>query len=69
MDLPPQPPRASSDAALRKHLSSYGWPTGLQSALIAGTVSAPIRFMICDDSGSMMSADGHRVIGEGKDSR
>jgi hypothetical protein len=37
-------------------------PTGLQSALIAGMTKTPARFFICDDSGSMMSNDGHRVI-------
>ena len=67
MDLPPPP--MSSEAALRKYLTGYGWPTGLQNAFIAGTRSTPNRFMICDDSGSMMQNDGHRVVGEGPDAR
>jgi hypothetical protein len=29
----------------------------------------PARFFICDDSGSMMSSDGHRLIGEGNTSK
>lgn len=69
MELPPPPPPQGSDANLRKHLSSNGWPTGLQNALIGGTVSTPVRFMICDDSGSMMSSDGHRVAGEGTNTK
>ena len=59
----------SSETALRKFLSSNGWPTGLQNAFVGGTMSTPTRFMICDDSGSMMANDGRRVVGEGTDAK
>ena len=73
MDTLPPPPfaggNAAANVALRKYLSAHAWPTGLQNALIAGTASMPIRFMICDDSGSMMSTDGHRLRGEGNNAK
>ena len=51
--------------AIRDYLSRKSWPFGLQKALIDGLAVTPARFFICDDSGSMMSSDGHRVVGEG----
>lgn len=68
---PPPPPSAigGNDVEIRKYLTKNGWPTGLQNALIAGTVSNPVRYFICDDSGSMMSNDGHRVVGQGSNSK
>lgn len=54
--------RAAADEAVRKYLSDNGWPTGLRNTLIAGLISAPIRYFICDDSGSMVSSDGHRMV-------
>ena len=70
MALPPPPPFVrGNEVALRKYLESNGWPTGLQNAFIGGTVNTPARFMICDDSGSMMSNDGHRVTGEGSNAK
>lgn len=68
---PPPPPPAvrNSNVAIRKYLTSNGWPTGLQDAFIAGTQNCPVRYFICDDSGSMMSSDGHRVVGEGSQAK
>jgi hypothetical protein len=54
--------RAIADEAVRKYLTDNGWPTGLRNTLIAGLTSAPIRYFICDDSGSMVSSDGHRMV-------
>ena len=34
-----------------------------------GLAVTPTRFFICDDSGSMMSSDGRRVVGEGNMAR
>ena len=69
MDTLPPPPSAAGNVAIRKYLAANGWPTGLQNAFIAGTAKMPVRFMICDDSGSMMSTDGHRLRGEGNNAK
>jgi hypothetical protein len=50
-------------------MSRRSWPAGVQSALLRGIQSTPVRFIICDDSGSMMSGDGKRLVGEGATSR
>ena len=69
MDLPPPPPPPSrpptvdDNMNLRNFLIEFDWPRGLQNAFVAGTINTPARFMICDDSGSMMTNDGHRAIG------
>lgn len=69
---PPAPPPPSlndgssvNEGAIRNYLSRNCWPIGLQTVLINGISNCPVRFFICDDSGSMMSNDGHRLIGEG----
>jgi hypothetical protein len=51
-----------NEGAVREILSAkYKWPTGLQTLLISSLQRIPLRFFICDDSGSMMTTDGHRV--------
>jgi hypothetical protein len=67
---PPPPPSLNDDSsvnegAIRNYLSRSCWPIGLQKVLIDGISICPVRFFICDDSGSMMENDGHRLIGEG----
>eukprot|EP00596_Hydrurales_sp_CCMP1899_P002650 CAMPEP_0119044152 /NCGR_PEP_ID=MMETSP1177-20130426/29073_1 /TAXON_ID=2985 /ORGANISM="Ochromonas sp, Strain CCMP1899" /LENGTH=258 /DNA_ID=CAMNT_0007013745 /DNA_START=18 /DNA_END=791 /DNA_ORIENTATION=+ len=59
---PPPPPPGIDEESIRLHLSSQKWPTGLAIALMRGLTMTPARFFICDDSGSMMSSDSHRVI-------
>jgi hypothetical protein len=49
----------------KEYLTSHKWPLGLQLALIKSLKKIPIRFIITDDSGSMMTNDGHRLIGQG----
>jgi hypothetical protein len=53
----------------RDYLSRRSWPAGVQSALLRGIQATPARFIICDDSGSMMSSDGKRLVGEGATSK
>lgn len=70
----PPPPVANqgssvNEGAIRNYLSRACWPIGLQTVLINGISTCPVRFFICDDSGSMMSNDGHRLIGEGSASK
>lgn len=50
--------RELNESGLRTFLSSRAWPNGLQEAVINTTKKMPIRFVICDDSGSMMTTDG-----------
>ena len=59
------PSRIDIDVAARKFLVDRYWPTGLINALISGFDGTPARFFICDDSSSMLSSDGHWVVGEG----
>eukprot|EP01035_Chromulina_nebulosa_P008467 gene8467-11473_t len=46
----------------KEFLSSLDWPRGLQDIFIRNIKRIPIRFFVCDDSGSMVQNDGHRLI-------
>jgi hypothetical protein len=46
-------------------LSESRWPTGLADTMIKNLSRIPIRYFICDDSGSMNSSDGHRLVSIG----
>jgi hypothetical protein len=51
-----------NEGAIREFLSAkHHWPEGLQTQLVSSLKKIPLRFFICDDSGSMMTSDGHRV--------
>ena len=69
-----------NEAGAREYLSSQKWPSGLQDTFIKNLSRIPIRlvsvllnlndihqcrFFICDDSGSMVSNDGHKLIDVG----
>jgi len=45
-----------------KFLKSHEWPDGLIKAFIRSCKKIPIRYFICDDSGSMLTNDGHKCI-------
>jgi len=62
-------PASFDEGACRRYLFEHGWPLGLQSALIGSLQKVPIRYVICDDSGSMMATDGNKVVGSGNASR
>ena len=68
---PGEKPHASSfyvppdEAGIRKYLAKAGWPRGLQQAVIDTAHKIPIRYFITDDSGSMLTNDGHRLVGSG----
>ena len=47
---------------LRNYLNDHGWPNGLQEYFISSLDRIPIRYFICDDSGSMSTEDGNRII-------
>ncbi len=62
---PPTAPLAQlsvNENATREYLTSCKWPAGLQQTFINNLQKIPIRFFICDDSGSMNTDDGHRLI-------
>ena len=50
-----------TDAA-KNYLTNHGWPLGLINAFIRSCKKIPIRYFICDDSGSMLTNDGHRCV-------
>jgi hypothetical protein len=58
----PPPPVRLDETAARAFLGALGFPVGLQSALIDGLARTPARFFLLDDSGSMTTNDGMRVI-------
>jgi hypothetical protein len=47
--------------AAKEYLTSCKWPKGLQDTFVKNLSKMPIRFFICDDSGSMNNDDGHRL--------
>eukprot|EP01039_Chlorochromonas_danica_P002769 gene2769-3023_t len=55
-------PRAENGQAF---LRRYQWPEGLQMELLHSCRRIPLRFYVVDDSGSMISDDGRRVISQG----
>ena len=50
---------------IKDYLCGKTWPQGLQNFLINGLAGVSMRYFVCDDSGSMHSSDGHRILGEG----
>lgn len=42
-----------NEAGAREFLTSYRWPPGLQDTFIRNLKKIPMRFFICDDSGSV----------------
>ena len=60
---------AVNEAGAREFLSGQKWPIGLQDTFIQNLTKIPIRFFICDDSGSMIASDGHRMLTGGGNSK
>jgi hypothetical protein len=46
----------------REFLQAHMWPVGLQDTFINNLSLISKRFFICDDSGSMMANDGHKLL-------
>lgn len=51
-----------NEAGLRNFLQANAWPNGLQESLVKGARKIPIRYFICDDSGSMAHTDGKKIV-------
>jgi len=45
----------------RELLTRHRWPIGLQEAFVRNLARVPVRYFICDDSGSMSTSDGKRL--------
>lgn len=58
-----------NEAGAREFLTANKWPTGLQDTFVANLHRIPMRFFICDDSGSMIASDGHRLMTSGSNSK
>ena len=58
-------PGGVDEKAMRAYLTENQWPPGLQTALVDTCKKMPVRFFITDDSGSMLTNDGHRIVGAG----
>lgn len=54
-----------NETGTRQFLSAFSWPIGLQELYIKSCKSVPMRYVIVDDSGSMSTCDGRRVVVEG----
>jgi hypothetical protein len=53
---------STNEVGAREFLQANRWPVGLQDTFIRSLSSIAIRYFICDDSGSMMSNDGHKFV-------
>jgi hypothetical protein len=47
-----------NEGNLREFLTEKKWPENMQNVFIQNLNSVPVRFFICDDSGSMGTDDG-----------
>ena len=65
----PRPPPYQSpqpdENSVRQFLRFHNWPAGLQSLFLQTRQKCPIRYFICDDSGSMNAGDGKHTVGSG----
>eukprot|EP01041_Mallomonas_annulata_P017714 gene17714-36298_t len=63
----PLPP--PNDEGARQFLTQHSWPQGLREVFVNGLKNVPIRFVIVDNSGSMVTVDGQRMIISGTSKR
>ena len=54
-----------NEGGAREFLSMQGFPQGLQDTFVESLRKIPLRFFIVDDSGSMSSNDGKRIVVSG----
>ena len=54
---------------LKEFLQVEGWPDGLITTLNSSCSVFPLRFFVIDDSGSMNTDDGRRMISHGTEKR
>lgn len=63
---PPPSQQSINVEATKEFLTANGWAKGLQDTFISNLSKIPIRFIICDDSGSMSTNDGHKIVDLGR---
>lgn len=51
-----------NEGGAREFLLGQGFPLGLQDAFVESLKKLPLRFFILDDSGSMATNDGKRIV-------
>jgi hypothetical protein len=51
-----------NEGGAREFLSIQGFPPGLQDCFVDSLKKIPLRFFILDDSGSMATNDGKRIV-------
>ena len=51
-------PRIQNAINAQEYLNLLSWPPALQDAFMKALEKLPIRYFICDDSGSMSATDG-----------
>lgn len=67
---PEAPGQFSADiAGADKYLEEHGWPEGLRKSLTNSLDSNIMRFFIIDNSGSMSTDDGNRLVSAGGKNR
>ena len=55
-------PEGYDEIRAREFLNMHKWPGGLQDTFIRNLEKIPVRYIIADDSGSMVASDGHIVM-------
>ncbi len=50
-------------------LTQHRWPEGLKTTVFKSVKRLPLRFFIVDDSGSMITNDGRRMLAQGNNAR
>eukprot|EP01032_Pedospumella_encystans_P030262 gene30262-34154_t len=58
-------PQFQNEGGAREFLQAQGFPKGLQDSFIESLSKIPLRFFILDDSGSMATNDGKRIVVSG----
>jgi hypothetical protein len=53
-----------NEEGAREFFGAHKWPVGLQDTFIANCKIILMRFIIVDNSGSMIRNDGHRLVTE-----
>jgi len=59
---PTPPPPAPHQRVDGRALNELGWPVGLTRMIADSITGLPLRFVIVDNSGSMQSMDGSRLV-------
>lgn len=61
----PQPPSLARYNMMVQNLLQRGWPPGLTNEMASSIECFPVRYVIVDNSGSMQSMDGQRLVQSG----